>query len=253
MKILSIDTTSMQGSLAVTDGAWILAQEQQGVPGTHSEKLISSVDHLLRLAGWERGDVEGIAVAVGPGSFTGLRIGLATAKGMAISTGCRIAGVSSLESLLMNGASFDGTVVALIDARRGEVYASARGPAVKGRRRMVLGECVLPPDELVARLKKIRGPMLFVGDGVDVVEAKIKRAFGARAVSARGSERMPQAANLSALALKKLVAGGDDLASLAPNYVRRSDAEIGFNKRHRPGTRPRAMPKRGGAKRGRNA
>ncbi|HPM41943.1 MAG TPA: tRNA (adenosine(37)-N6)-threonylcarbamoyltransferase complex dimerization subunit type 1 TsaB [bacterium] len=251
MRILSIDTTSMQGSLAVTDGARILAQEQQGLPGTHSEKLIQSVDHLLKLAGWKRDEVEGIAVAVGPGSFTGLRIGLATAKGMAMSVGCRIAGVSSLESLLVNGASFAGTVVALIDARRGEIYASACGAAVRGRRTRVMDECVLSPDDLVVRLKKIRGPLLLVGDGLEVVEAKVKRALGARAVLAQGSERMPQAANLAAIAQKKLAAGGDDLASLAPNYVRRSDAEIGFNKRHRPGTRPRGTPGRGGVKGGR--
>ncbi|HPQ81884.1 MAG TPA: tRNA (adenosine(37)-N6)-threonylcarbamoyltransferase complex dimerization subunit type 1 TsaB, partial [bacterium] len=165
MKILSIDTTTMLGSVSLSEGADLVVQEQQGVPGTHSERLLLTIDHLLRLARWGIGDVEAIAVAIGPGSFTGLRIGLATAKGIAMASGLRIAGVSSLASLAMNGAFFCGTVVPMIDARRGEIYSSAYSCDGRGELISEMDECVSPPDELISRLDKIEGPILMVGDG----------------------------------------------------------------------------------------
>jgi len=229
MRILSIDTTTMLGSVALSDGARFVAQEQQGVPGTHSERLLASIDHLLSLAGWGRDSIEGIAVAIGPGSFTGLRIGIATAKGMAMAGGLEVAGVSSLDSLAMNGASFAGTVVPLIDARRGEIYAAALRFERGGRPRRVIKECVLPPEALIKRLKSIKGPILLVGDGAIVYEAQLKKSLGARAAIACGAQCFPQAVNLAIIAGPRLIKGkGDDIAALVPNYIRHSDAEIGF-------------------------
>lgn len=229
MKILSIDTTTVRGSVALSEGERLVAQEQQGAPGTHSERLLASIDHLLALAGWQRNAIEAIAVAVGPGSFTGLRIGLATAKGMALAIGCPLAGVSSLAALALNGEGFAGTVVPLVDARRGELYAAAfvqrrgRAPA------LVLKECVRPPDALIARLKKIKGPLLLVGDGAQAYGPKLLRALGRRAAIPGGAMPFPQAINLARLALPRLKKGkGDDLSAIIPNYIRHSDAEIGF-------------------------
>ena len=245
MRLLAIDTTTMLGSVALTDGRRIVAQEQQGVAGTHSERLLVTIDHLLAVANWERGQIEGIAVATGPGSFTGLRIGLATAKGMAMALGCPIAGVSSLASLALNGAAFAGTVAALIDARRGELYASATRFDAKGKAKQVLKACVLPPEALTAKLRKIAGPMLLVGDGAIAYEAALAKALGKRARLAAGGQCLPQAANLALLALPRLLrGGGDDLAALAPDYIRRSDAEIGFNVRHTK-RRPKRQARRG--------
>lgn len=229
MRILAIDTTTMLGSVALADGGRLVAQEQQGVPGTHSERLLGSIDHLLVLAKWRREEINAIAVATGPGSFTGLRIGIATAKGMALALGCPVAGVSSLASLALNGQSFPGTTVAVIDARRGELYAGGWTFSPRGTPKRVLSECVLAPDALIARLKKIRGPLLFVGDGAFAFGAKLIRAIGARARIAPGAQCYPQAMNLALLARARLERGkGEDAAALAPNYIRRSDAEIGF-------------------------
>lgn len=245
MRLLAIDTTTMLGSVALTDGQRIVAQEQQGVAGTHSERLLVTIDHLLAIAGWERGAIEGIAVAIGPGSFTGLRIGLATAKGMAMALNCPIAGVSSLASLAENGSAFAGTVAALIDARRGELYVSATRFGAGGKAKQVLKPCVLPPEALVAKLKGIKGPMLLVGDGALAYAATLSRALGKRAKIAAGGQCLPQAANLAMLALTKLARGkGDDLAALAPDYIRRSDAEIGFNVNHAK-RRPAPTARRG--------
>jgi tRNA threonylcarbamoyladenosine biosynthesis protein TsaB len=228
MKILSIDTTSVAGSVALSEDGALVAQEQQGASGTHSEKLLGSIEHLLNIARWERGDIEGIAVAIGPGSFTGLRIGLATAKGLALALGRPISGASSLRSLALNGRSFTGTVAALIDARRGEIYAGAWRVGRGDELEEVMGECVLPPFELAKRMRGMEGEILCVGDGALAAADEIGRALGKRASVASGSQLRPQAVNLAILTLESLRSGGEDLASIAPNYVRRSDAEIGF-------------------------
>ena len=228
MKILSIDTTSIAGSVALSEGDVLVAQEQQGAGGTHSEKLIATIDHLLGIASWDCAGLEAIAVAVGPGSFTGLRIGLATAKGLAMALGLPLAGASSLQSLALNGRGFEGTVVSLIDARRGEIYASAARVKPDGQVKDVMGECVLPPDALVERLSEIEGDLLLVGDGAIAYEGKLTGGLGKRAAMAQGAQVRPQAINLASLSLGSLAKGGDDLASVVPNYIRRSDAEIGF-------------------------
>lgn len=219
----------MLGSVALTEGTRLVAQEQQGVPGTHSEKLLVSIDHLMNLAKWCKVDINAVAVAIGPGSFTGLRIGLGTAKGMALALDIPIVGVSSLESLALNAAGFGGTVVTLIDARRSEVYAAAWKSVSDKRPKILLKECVLPPDKLIHELKQIKGELLLVGDGTFEYGEKIKKTLGARAVIALGATCLPQAANLAFIAHAKLKrGGGDDLSALVPNYIRRSDAEIGF-------------------------
>jgi tRNA threonylcarbamoyladenosine biosynthesis protein TsaB len=229
MRILSIDTTTMQGSVALSEGDLLIAQEQHGIRATHSERLLASIDHLLSMAKWSRSEIEGIAVALGPGSFTGLRIGLATAKGMALAIGCPIVGVSSLECLALNGRGAEGTVVSLIDAKRGELYAAAYRIPWEGRLQTVMEECVLGPDELVKRLETIEASLILVGDGVIRYGSRLQEALGGRASMPKGVYSFPQAHNLAILALERLGRGEHgDLASLAPNYIRRSDAEIGF-------------------------
>lgn len=235
MRILSIDTTVIAGSVALSEGARLVVQVQQRVAGTHSERLLSSIDHMLSLAGWRKDEIEAIAVAIGPGSFTGLRIGLSAAKGMAMGLGIPVAGVSSLKSLAQNGAGFDGTVVPLIDAKRGELFAAAWTVAAAGRMKRVVDEFVAAPDQVIRILKSIKGDLLLVGDGALAYEQALKKGLGRRAHVAQGARGLAQAVNLAILASPGLSRGtGDDLAALAPEYVRVSDAEIGFMVRHKP-------------------
>lgn len=227
--VLSIDTTSVFGSVALSDGRNLIAEEQQGVRSTHSERLIESIDHLLNLAGWKKSELQAIAVALGPGSFTGLRIGLGTAKGMALALSLPIVGVSSLESLALNAAGFGGTVVTLIDARRGELYAAGWKVTIGARPKPVFNECVIPPKKLTDRIKKIKGGIILVGDGAIAYRDFLKTNLGKRAQIAEGSMALAQAHNLALLSFSKLKRNkSDDLAGLVPNYIRHSDAEIGF-------------------------
>lgn len=213
--------------MALTDGARLVAQEQQGVAGTHSERLITSIDHLLSLAGWQIKDIEGVAVAIGPGSFTGLRIGIAAGKGIALANSIPAAGVSSLCSLAENGRGFEGAVASLIDARRGELYFALYKFGKTGAPKVIVRECAMAPEKVAAAIKRMRARTLLVGDGAVQYAEFFRKKLGSRAVMPAVSSQFACAANLAVLAEAKLKTGGDG-DSLAPNYIRLSDAEIGF-------------------------
>jgi tRNA threonylcarbamoyladenosine biosynthesis protein TsaB len=227
MKVLSIDTTSMLGAFALTDGEEVIACVQQTSPKTHSEGLFDVFNGLFRKAGWTKNKLQGLAVAVGPGSFTGLRIGLAAAKGMALALEIPIAGISSLKSLALNGVGNFKTVVSLVDARRGELYAFAASVAFKNSIETVLPECVLQPQTLIEKLREIGGPFFVVGDGALAYRNELEKS-GLDIEIPDGEKVLPIAQNLASLALPVLKTGGLELSVLSPNYVRRSDAEIGF-------------------------
>lgn len=230
MRILAIDTSTMFGSVALCEDGRLIAEEQLGVDVTHSERLTATIEHLFAVSGWPKDSIDGIAVAIGPGSFTGLRIGLATAKGLALGLKKPIAGVSSLRVLAHKGFLFPETVVPVIDAKRGEVYCSAyrfNGEKIK----CVMKETVLDPKLLGLRLKKIRGKLLLVGDGVVTYEKLFKRMLGAKAVIPNFDLPFPHASHLAMIARDHLRRQGDDLVKLVPNYLRHSDAEIGFRGR----------------------
>ncbi len=229
MKILSIDTTSMRGSLALSDGESCISQVQQSKPDTHSARLLGTIDTLFKESGWKLQEVEGIAVAIGPGSFTGLRIGLATAKGIALSLGIPIVGVSSLKSLSINGSDAEENILTLIDARRGELYAAFWRKDGKSISKPIMDECVLSPERLVEEVNRNSMTCYAVGDGALEYQEFLNESLSDKIKIADGEELLPKAHNLALLALEKFESGVcDDLSKLVPNYVRQSDAEIGF-------------------------
>jgi tRNA threonylcarbamoyladenosine biosynthesis protein TsaB len=157
MKILALDTSTRTASVAAWDGT-TRAERAEKVT-THSERLMAMIDEVLREAGWSARELDAIACGAGPGSFTGLRIGLATAKGLCFALGKPLALVSSLEALAARAP--DGNVCAVIDAYKCEVYA-ARFTVDKGVPRLDGAEEVLPPAKLA---ESLRAPIALVGDG----------------------------------------------------------------------------------------
>lgn len=232
MKILAIDTTTFLGSVALVEDDLLIASIQQGTQVTYSERLIHSIDHLLEGARWRKLDIDLIAVALGPGSFTGLRIGLGTAKGLAITLGKPMVGVSSLQVLACGSGSHDRMVVPVIDARRDEVYATAynfKGGKLSGE---AMPETVCPPDALCEKLKGLHGELVLVGDGARRYRELLKSCLGRRAIFPNDAVNFSHGAYLAQLARQKFEEqGGDDVADLVPNYIRKSDAEIGFGGR----------------------
>lgn len=227
MHVLAIDTSTMFGSVALCNGDQLIAEEQLGVEVTHSERLLETIGHLLQISKWDRDAIEGIAVAIGPGSFTGLRIGLSTAKGLALGLDKPVAGVSSLLTLAYNGIFSEKIIVSVIDARRREVYAAAY-KIEKEKPRCILKELVCDPVVLCKKLKSMKGDLLLVGDGAAAYENVFKKELKNRAAISAQELKFPHASHLARLALNTLKRGGDDIAKLVPNYLRHSDAEIGF-------------------------
>lgn len=227
MKILAIDTTSMLGSVALCEDANAIA-EDLGKTQKHAESLVQTIDELFRKTGWKKNELQGIAVAIGPGSFTGLRIGLAVAKGMAIALNLPIAGISSLRSLALNGKDSKKIILPMIDARRGEIYCALYSENSSGELFVEMDECAIAPQELAKKLKAANGTFFATGDGAIAFKELFKKELGERFFAPENEKIFPSARNIAELALEKLRDGGDDLASLSLNYIRISDAEIGF-------------------------
>jgi tRNA threonylcarbamoyladenosine biosynthesis protein TsaB len=222
--LLAIETATRVCSVALARGADVIAQRENQDARLHSERLLPLIDALLSEAGAKLGDVEAFAVSIGPGSFTGLRIGLATLKAFVLTDGRPVAAVSTLAALCASAAAEAkaAPVAALLDARRGAYYAACVSRAGLPRADL-LADCVLTPPELAAKLP--RGACIVVGEGA--------RA-GTGALAARRPDlallALPnagaRAASVARLGAQLLAEGAArNAAELAPAYLRRAEAE----------------------------
>jgi len=218
MTILAVDTSTLHAGACLWRDGRVLAERRRLVT-THSEALLAMIDELFVEASVAPADVDAIACGAGPGSFTGLRIGLATAKGLCFALAKPLVMVSSLAALAARAT--DGRVCATIDALKGEVYAGrfdVQGgvPALDG------AEVVLAPAKLVPLLD---GADVLVGSGAHV----INRLIDFRVLD---EEAGPRASDVARLAALRAARGDyDDLASAAPAYIRPSEAELVKQKR----------------------
>jgi len=222
-RLLTIQTATPAGSVALTHGEHLLGELFLDVRRPHGEWLLGAIDQLLGAAGMKVDDLDGFGVTIGPGSFTGLRVGLATVKGLALATGKPVAGVSTLQTLAMQAPHAALPVCALLDARKNEVYAG-RYVWEEGAPHPTGPERVLPPEQLLAELV---GEALFVGDGATVYRTLITRQMGARAHFLPAAYNPPRAAHAALLALRVFTAGeARSAAQVNPVYIRPSEAEL---------------------------
>jgi tRNA threonylcarbamoyladenosine biosynthesis protein TsaB len=224
MKILALDTSTFVASVALvdTDGTRVLVDKDAQV-STHSEQLLPLVSAALADAGLAMRDVDAIACGSGPGSFTGLRIGLATAKGLCFALGKPLVMASSLMALAHEAGDGPEVVLGMLDARRGEVYAGLYRPD-EGHLIRLADEVVIAPDRLRAWVASVEPheSILVVGDGV-AAYPDAAAACGRIVPGARGT---PRAAHLARLAAERLAAGPvDELHTGTPTYVRPSEVE----------------------------
>ncbi|OGR18459.1 MAG: tRNA (adenosine(37)-N6)-threonylcarbamoyltransferase complex dimerization subunit type 1 TsaB [Desulfobacterales bacterium GWB2_56_26] len=230
--ILSIDTATPCSSVALTlgtrqDGRVVAAFSLTGKV-THSRRLLSVIDLLMveTVRTWQ--DIDGIAISLGPGSFTGLRIGMATAKGLAAAAGKVLIGISTLDALASKCVS-DKLICAVLDARKKEVYAAFYRLGDDGLIERVSEQAVLQPQELAAQVTE---PVIMVGDGALVYGELFRTLLGERVVLAPAQLHEPSASSLGLLAGEKLVRGELlDLAEGVPTYIRSSDAELNLLKK----------------------
>lgn len=220
MILLAVDTATLQAGVAVWRDGQVAAERRQLVT-THSESLLAMIADACAEAGVAPVDVDAFACGAGPGSFTGLRIGLATVKGLCFATGKPLVMISSLAALAARAP--DGRVLATLDALKGEVYAGIFDVA-GGVPALVGSERVIPPARLGSSLD---GVVHVVGSGAHKYRELV--VPGARLLD---EEAGPRPGNLARLASLRAVRGSyDDLASAAPAYIRPSEAELVKEKR----------------------
>jgi tRNA threonylcarbamoyladenosine biosynthesis protein TsaB len=223
MLVMGIETSTMQGGVALVSEQGLLSEYLLNVKATHTERLLPSIDQVLRDAGSTLSRVEGLAVAVGPGSFTGLRIGLSTAKGLAVAAGKPLVGVSTLEALAWTLPYCAHPICPILDARKGEIYCALFRH--EGDRLIrLMDETALSPDLLLSRIQE---PTVFLGDGLRVYEDRLKARLGERALFPPFSHRGGRPAAVAELGRRRLLRGEhDEISDLAPRYLRPSEAEL---------------------------
>jgi tRNA threonylcarbamoyladenosine biosynthesis protein TsaB len=229
MLLLALDTSTFIGTVAVVRDGELLSEWSASVRATHGETLLPHVARAVELAGVALEDLDALAVGLGPGSFTGVRIGVATAKGLALAQQKPIVGVSSLRMLARGFASGPGLCAPLLDAHKGEVYAALYGHDAQGELDERLAPFHAQPEEVARRLLAAAqgAAVALAGSGLVRYHRELFSALGAQALRAPTFCDAPRAACLAHEAALKLAAQGpDDLATLAPLYLRESDAKL---------------------------
>ena len=223
-----METSTLTGAVALLDGDAVVGEHRLNVAVTHSERLLATIDHLLAAASWRLPDLAVLAVAIGPGSFTGLRIGVSTMKGLAFATGTPLVGIPTLDALAWGLPYAVCAVCAILDAKKGEVYAAVYRTD-EGRLERLSDYRALPPEALAEALAaEGHGPIIFAGDGIGAYAAVFRRVLGSRARFAPANQRLPSAVPVAELGGEAFVRGEvADPASLVPLYIRRSEAELG--------------------------
>ena len=224
MLILAFETSAKACSVALHDGNKLLAESYQNTGLTHSQTLMTMAEDLLKTCGMTAGDVTHLAVAAGPGSFTGVRIGVAAAKGFGWGAELPVYGVSTLESMARSLGVWDGHVCACMDARRSQVY-NALFRSNGGALERVSEDRAIALEELKTDLEHIDGPIYLVGDGAMLTHRTLSGQI--ENLILPPEHRLQQRASGVALAAVEAINRGEagDGAALQPNYLRLSQAE----------------------------
>jgi tRNA threonylcarbamoyladenosine biosynthesis protein TsaB len=229
--VVGIDTSTPQVSVAVGTETAILGRVQ--IAGrARQESVTPALQQLLAWTGVDLDRVGGFVVGTGPGLFTGLRVGVETAKTLAQATKAPIIAVPSIDALAYAVRYTDRTVVAVIDGRRSEVFAALYRPVPGGVVRLT-EPAVQRPQALAAELEAVAGEVLLVGDGA-ILYRDVLQDVGARVALASPAQAHPDAASLVELAVPRFLREEhDQLFDVVPMYLRKSDAEIAWNDRAR--------------------
>ena len=227
MNILAIDTSTSFASIALAVDEQIVAESLLNTNRTLSARIVPEIERLLTTAGLAIADIDLFASSIGPGSFTGVRGGVATIQGLALATGKPCAGFSSLAMLAMNFSLSTTLVCPMLDARKSEVYTalydcSSPFPSP------LINDCVLSPAALLDQIAVMtRQPVIFVGDGTLRFHDLIAEQLGDQAVFAPFPFHNPHAANGVLLAVHAFQHGElREPSQLLPVYLRASDAEL---------------------------
>lgn len=229
--LLAIETSSLVSSVALLHEGALRAELTIQARLTHSEQLMPHIADMLEKATVPKHKIDAVAVSVGPGSFTGLRIGLATAKGLAFAWKVPIIGIETPTSLAWNFAGVSDRICVFIDAQKGNVYASVY-QWDRMHLQTIKDICVVPRTTFLQQLKEDGQPVVFCGDGALLGRNEIEEGSPLFRM-APPTMAIPRAGSLALAADIRLKAGDvDDCMTLTPAYKRRSEAEVLWEKRH---------------------
>jgi tRNA threonylcarbamoyladenosine biosynthesis protein TsaB len=242
MRILGIDTATSSASAALVDDENLIGEEiwdnralckngaARSAKGTHAEIILPLIQSVLSTARIDTADLSGIGVSIGPGSFTGLRIGLATIKGIAYDWGLPVVGISTLQANAARVTSFNGLVCSMLDARKGEVYWSLfRSSGEKFTR--LTTESVTSISSAIDRVQNYYcaadgASLVIVGDGAKAYKKLLFNSFGTNVLLSTGNDYPTVAAQVARFARQRIMTHTlDDVGALVPVYLRRPEAE----------------------------
>ena len=224
MLILAFETSAKAASVALLEGDKLLSESYQNTGMTHSQTLMVMAEDMLKQCGKTAKDVDAVAVAEGPGSFTGVRIGVAAAKGFAWGWEIPCYGVSTLEAMAQSLGIYDGYICPVMDARRSQVY-NALFEADRGEITRIREDRAISLDDLAEDVKNLEKPVFLVGDGSILCYNTLLERVPSLVLPPE--HRMHQrAVGVGIIAARQIRAGiSGDAAALTPNYLRLSQAE----------------------------
>jgi tRNA threonylcarbamoyladenosine biosynthesis protein TsaB len=224
VKILAVDTSTSLGTIALVDGPVVRAELALNVSATHNRRLLPGIHRLLTDVGWRLEDLDGMAIGLGPGSFTGLRIGMSVMKGLAFASGKPLVGVPTLDALAANVALAPWPICPVMDARKGEVYtAFYRGGERHDLERLTPYQ-VMKPQSLA---DCITGKTVLLGDGLLRYGDVLAAGLGDLLVRAPTHLNAIRGASIGSLAMERLRRGlAEEISTCTPLYIRPSEAEL---------------------------
>jgi len=230
MKVLGIDTSTSCGAVGLIDDEQVLSDTLLNIPVTHSERLLGAIEFSLREARCSIEDVEGWAISLGPGSFTGLRIGVSTVKGLAFATGKPVAGMGTLDVLASQVSPTPYLICPILDARKKEVYSAFYRYGEGGVLLRQSEDQVLRPEDLV---KRINGQTILIGDGVRTYRDLLLRSLPSLAIFPAAPLHIPHGSMVAKLGFELLKKGDHlNVSTFSPIYIRPSEAEVNWQETH---------------------
>lgn len=232
MYILGIDTATRVAGAAVIGDDRLIAERFIHNLQTHSQNIIPMIQQVIDDSGITPQDLDGIAVTGGPGSFTGLRIGMSVAKAMALVLNIPVAAISTLEVLAWNLYRTEGLICPVLDAKKNEVYTCIYKSVDSGIAELIK-PAALSLDALIKELSRFEGPVTFLGDAVPVYGDIIRERLGQQALFATKVNSFPRASAAAELALARITESNPgDSTFLQPVYLRKSEAEITWEQKN---------------------
>lgn len=225
MKILAVDTSSIVATCAILDEDKLIGEYILNHKRTHSQKIMPIIKEILESSELKPEYIDVFAVSIGPGSFTGLRIGVATIKSLAHVTNKPVVGIPTLDALAFNLPYSEGIIVPIMDARRNRVFTGIY-KWENGSLCVIQKQNVMELDELINILSKRNESIIVNGDGTLVYREKLLKALGDRVLFAPKSANMARASSVAELALSRAKEGKlESFFDLVPDYLRKSQAQ----------------------------